>query len=154
MKKLHQVSLASLLVLFFLVSYAEASFEVKGKGISFTLWVAGKADTEKSSDEIVYLVDLENKIVTRTAVVNADIKNGIAAGLQMDNTVYDIVYDRQMTMLDLMQKDVKKPQRVIKAIGRAGSIDGFETVVIGEDFIITSSSKFDYFGLYYYKRIH
>ena len=78
---------------------------------------------------------------------------GIGAGLQTDNTVYDIVYDREMTMLDLMQKDVKKPQRVIKAIGRAGSIDGFGTVVIGEDFIITSSSKFDYFVLYYYKRI-
>lgn len=154
---MNKVSKIMVLLTPFIFSFtcqAHASFEVKGKGVSSTLWVSGEAETSKSNDEVIYLVDPEKKIVTRTAVVNVGIKDGIGAGLVTDHTVYDIVYDKEMTALDLMQKNVKKPQKVIKAIGRAGTIDGFETIVIGDDFIVTSNSKYDYFILYHYNRVY
>ena len=129
---------------------ANASFEVKAKGTSSVVWTGGKAMVEKSNDEVIYLVDPENKKITRPAVLNAGIKEGPLSGLQSDNTVYTIVHDADTLVT---RKDAtKRNQRIIKAIGQAGSTDGFETVVIGEDFVTTSSSKWDYFVLYFYKR--
>lgn len=127
-----------------------ASYEVKGEGVSSVVYGGGKAITSKSADQVVYVVDLENKKVIRTGVFNAGIKEGALAGLQADNTEYQIVYDVKE---DLVTRDRSvKPQHIIKAIGQTGALDGFETIVIGDDFITTSNSKFDYFVLYYYKR--
>jgi hypothetical protein len=83
-------------------------------------------------------------------VFNAGIKEGALAGLQADNTEYQIVYDIKEDMIT--RDEGGKPQHVIKAIGQTGALDGYETIVIGDDFITTSNSKFDYFVLYYYKR--
>jgi len=33
-------------------------------------------------------------------------------------------------------------------------VDGYEMIVIGEDFVTTVKSVFDYFVLYTYRRIH
>ncbi len=127
-----------------------ASYEVKGQGVTSVVYSGGKATTSKSADEVVYVVDLENKKVTRTGVFNAGIKEGLLAGLQADNTEYKIVYDVKE---DLVTRDKSaKSQHIIKAIGQTGALDGYETIVIGDDFITTSNSKFDYFVLYYYKR--
>ncbi len=128
-----------------------ASYEVKGKGVSYVMYSGGKATTSKSADEVVYVVDLDGKTVTRTGVFNAGIKEGVLAGLQADNTVYRIVYDQDKDLITRGRNE--KSQRIIKAIGQTGALDGYETIVIGEDFITTSNSKFDYFVLYYYKRI-
>ncbi|MCG2713435.1 MAG: hypothetical protein L6308_01125 [Candidatus Omnitrophica bacterium] len=133
-------------------STAFASYVVKGKGITSVMYIGGKAETSKCNDEVVYVVDLENKIVTRTGVFNADIKEGPVAGLQTDNTVYQIVYDVKEDAI-LRDKERSKPQHIIKAIGKCGFLEGYETIVIGDDFISTSKSAFDYFMLYYYKRI-
>ena len=140
--------------LFFIIlltcSTAFASYEIKGQGITSIVYSGGKAITSKSADEVVYVVDLENKKVTRIGVFNAGIKEGVFAGLQTDNTEYQIIYDVQE---DLITRDRSaKPQHIIKAIGQTGALDGYETIVIGDDFITTSNSKYDYFVLYYYKR--
>lgn len=132
-------------------SIAFAAYPVKGKGISSVFYGGGKAETSKCNDEVVYVVDLEQKKVTRTAIVNADIKEEPFSGLQTDNTEYQIVYvDNTLITRD---EDKGNLQHIIKAIGQTGSGDGIETIVIGEDFIMTSNSKFDYFVLYYYKRV-
>ena len=138
-----------LLALSLIYDVAYASYEVKGKGISSTVYSDGKCQTSKSQDEVIYIVDLDNKKVTRTAVLNAGIKDGTLAGMQADNTVYNIVHDDKLLMV--MSKK-NQNQRIVKAIGMAGLGDGFETIVIGEDFIDTANSKFDYFVLYHYKR--
>lgn len=127
---------------------AIASYEVKGKGISSSMYSDGKCETNKSRDEATYIVDLDSKTITRTSVLNADIKDGPFAGLQSDNTVYHIVYN---DISSVCMTEANKGKRIIKAIGQAGLGDGFETIVIGEDFIDTCNSKFDYFMLYHYK---
>lgn len=144
-----------IICLFFIISLAYsnafASYEVKGKGVSYVVYSGGKATTSKSADEVVYVVDLDGKTVTRTGVFNAGIKEGVLAGLQADNTVYRIVYDQDKDLITRGRNE--KSQHIIKAIGQTGTLDGYETIVIGDDFITTSNSKFDYFVLYYYKRI-
>lgn len=144
-----------IICLFFIISLtysnAFAAYQVKGKGISSVMYYGGKAETSKSSDEVVYIVDLEGKTVTRTGVFNSGIKEGVFAGLQADNTVYQIVYNKEDDLITRGKNE--KPQHIIKAIGKTGALDGYETIVIGDDFITTSNSKFDYFVLYYYKRI-
>lgn len=145
------------LLLFFsnlvISNIAFAAYEVKGKGVSALVWFPGEpSKTEASEDEVIYLVDSEKGIVTRTSILNASVKDGLGSGMHSDNTVYEIIYDKEMGILDLVGKEFKRPQRVIKAFGKAGTIDGFETIVIGEDFICTSASKYNYFVLNYYKR--
>lgn len=126
-----------------------APYEVKGQGVTSVVYSEGKAITNKSTDEVVYVVDLENKKITRTGVFNAGIKEGPLAGLQADNTVYQIVYNEDTLMTGRKKEGI---QPLIKAMGQTGMGDGYETIVIGKDFITTSNSKFDYFVLYYYKR--
>lgn len=92
----------------------------------------------------------KTKKLSEQEFFNAGIKEGALAGLQADNTEYKIVYDVKE---DLVTRDRNaKPQHIIKAIGQTEALDGYETIVIGDDFITTSNSKFDYFVLYYYKR--
>ena len=120
-------------------------FEVKGKCINSIVYSKGKITKSSGGDQVTYVVDIPSKTVTRTAVFNSGFKEGPFAGLQVDNTIYTIVLDEPENWLS--------KQRHIKAFGRTGALDGYETIVIGEDFIITSNSKEDYFVLYYYKRI-
>ena len=143
-------SVSLLLLSWILMLPVEAvAFEVKGKGVSSVVWLGGKANVSKCTDEVIYDVDPDNKTITRTAISNNDLKDNPLSGLQSDNTKYKIIYDSETL---ITRPKAKQGQRVIKAIGQAGMGDGFETIVIGEDFITTSSSKWDYFVLYYYDR--
>lgn len=138
-----------ILVIMLNCSTVMASYEVKGKAVSSTMYSEGICKTDKSKDEVTYMIDLDNNKITRTSVFNADIKDGPFAGMQPDNTVYHIVYNE---VPFITQGESNRGKTLIKAIGQTGAGDGFETIVIGEDFIDTCNSKFDYFMLYHYKR--
>ncbi len=139
------------------MSYQSAeAFEVKGEAISTTFCAQGHCETDTCSDEVIYEVDSENSTITRKAVVNRgkSVQGTSFGGLQADNTVYTIVYNDKTLIArkDNSGKSNPNMQQVIKAIGKTGTIDGFETIIIGEDFIHTSRSSADYFVIYYYKR--
>lgn len=119
-------------------------FEVRATAVDSTLYRRGKIDRDKPGDEVTYLVKLPEKTVTRTAVYNKNLPKESGGGLQSDNTVYTVIHDAADPLLE--------GQRIIKAVGQTGSLDGYETVVIGEDFVTTSRSSADYFVLYTYKR--
>lgn len=121
-------------------------FEVKATSLDSIFYRQGKIEKDRPGDEIVYQVNLSKGTVTRTAVYNKSVKDqsdSSLGGLQADNTVYQIVHNG---------KDLVTKQQLIKAIGQTGGIDGYETIVIGEDFVTTSRSTGDYFVLYHYKR--
>ncbi len=121
----------------------EGVFEVQGTILDSTFYRHGKIEKDKPGGEVVYQVNIPEKTVTRTAMYNATIPKETGGGLQSDNTIYTIVHDGV---------DLVTHQRLIKAIGQAALLDGYETIVIGEDFITTSRSSGDYFVLYSYKR--
>lgn len=130
------------------LSWAEENvFEVKATAVDSVFYRMGKIERDRSGDEVVYQVNLPQKTITRTAVYNKSVKEQMPGsslgGLESDNTVYQIVHDGI---------DLATHQRLLKAIGQAGSMDGYETVVVGEDFATTSRSAGDYFVLYSYKR--
>lgn len=124
----------------------EDVFEVKATAVDSVFYRMGKIEKDRPGDEVVYLVNLPQKTITRTAVYNKSIKeqmpNSPLGGLEADNTVYQVVYDNI---------DLAGGQRLIKAVGQPGH-DGYETIVVGEDFVTTSRSTGDYFVLYSYKR--
>ena len=145
------------LIVLITMSYQSAdAFEVKGKAISTTFCAQGHCDTDTCSDEVIYEVDLENSIITRKAIVNKgkSVQGTRFGGLQADNTVYTILYNDKTLIAreDNSGESTPGVQQVVKAIGKTGTIDGFEMVVIGEDFIHTSRSSSDYFVIYYYKK--
>ena len=123
---------------------AEDIFEVRATATDSTLYKIGKIEKDKPGDEVVYQVDVPNKTVTRTGVYNKNLPREQGGGLQSDNTTYAIVHDGLDPLLD--------GQRVIKAFGKTAPLDGYEILVIGEDFVTTSRSSVDYFALYSYKR--
>lgn len=145
-------------IIFLIVMSYQSSeaFEVKGKAISTTFCAQGHCETDTCSDEVIYEVNLENSTITRKAVLNKGktVQGTGFGGLQADNTVYNIVYNDKtlIAQKDNSGKSAPNMQQIIKAIGKTGTIDGFETVIIGEDFIHTSRSSADYFVIYYYKR--
>ena len=126
------------------ISQAEDAFEVKCIATDSTFYRRGKIEKDKVGDEVTYLVDITNGTVTRTAVYNKNLPQDQGGGLQSDNSVYKIVQDWHDPLLG---------QRVIKAIGQVAALGGYETIVIGEDFVTTAKSAADYFTLYTYKRI-
>lgn len=126
-----------------LSSIAEEVFEVRGVAINSIIY-DGKVDKSKGGDEVVYIVDVPAKTIRRTAVYNANIKDNELGGVQADDTVYTIVHDAPLALAN--------GQRVIKGFGRAGIIDGYELLVIGEEFITTARSTREYFVLYRYRR--
>lgn len=153
------MKLIKTLILIFILAIAHQSvgaFEVKGEAVSTTLCVQGKCETDACNDEVIYEVDTKSSKVIRKAVVNKGINHLPTSlrGLQVDNTIYNIVFDDK-TAIGHDEKSIPIPgsQRVIKAIGQTGWIDGFEIVVIGEYFIHTCRSSNDYFVIYYYKRV-
>lgn len=123
-------------------------FEVKGTAVNSILYNHGKVSRDTAGDEVIYLVNIPEGTVTRTAVFNRNIKDkdkdSWLGGIQSDNTVYKIFHDEPNGAL--------AGQHIIKAFGQAGVIDGYEMMVIGEDFVTTSRSTRDYFVLYHYKR--
>ena len=139
------------------ISHQSANaFEVKGEAISTTFCAQGHCETDTCSDEDIYEVYLENSTITRIVVVNSgkSVQGTSFGGLQADNAVYTIVYNDKTLIArkDNSGKSIPNMQQVITAIGKTGIIDGFEMVIIGEDFIHTSRSSADYFVIYYYKR--
>jgi hypothetical protein len=125
------------------VSFGDDIFEVKATIFDSTLYRHGKIEKDKPGGEVVYRVNLPEKTITRTAVYNETIPKDQGGGLQSDNTTYAIIHDG----LDLVTG-----QRLIKAFGQTALLDGYETIVIGEDFVTTSRSSGDYFAVYDYKR--
>lgn len=64
-----------ILLSWILISPAEAvGYEVKGKCVSSVVWLGGKAEVSKCSDEVIYDVDPDSKTIMRTAVSNNDLK--------------------------------------------------------------------------------
>jgi hypothetical protein len=133
----------------FILNYSAVAFEVKGVAVTTTLCEKGKCTSDPNNDEVIYEIDSEHSMIIRKAVINKSIKEGTLSGLQSDNTVYKIVYDN----MDSSTRTLFKQQRMIKAIGQTALSDGFETIVIGEDFVHTSRSSDHYFVIYYYKRV-
>ncbi|MBI4596818.1 MAG: hypothetical protein HY737_00260 [Candidatus Omnitrophica bacterium] len=127
------------------VAWAEDVFEVKCVATDSTFYRRGKIEKDKAGDEVTYLVNISKGTVTRTAVYNKNLPQDQGGGLQSDNSTYQIVQDWHDPLLK---------QRVIKAIGQVAAFGGYETIVIGEDFVTTSKSATDYFTLYTYKRIN
>ncbi len=144
MKKCAFLMMGFLFVLFAALTVAaEDVFEAKGTITDSTFYRSGKIEKDKPGGEVVYQVNVPKRIVTRIAVYNTTLPQDQGGGLQSDNTVYNIAHDFV---------DVVSGQRLIKAVGQTGIMDGYETIVIGEDFITTSRSSSDYFVLYSYKR--
>lgn len=87
-------------------SMRPSQFTVKGVALYTTLCREGKCETSKSSDEVVYEVDLSEETFTRKAVVNSG--KGVLSGLQADNTKYMIVfYGRSLLLFDKSEKLMK-----------------------------------------------
>ena len=124
--------------------HAEDVFEVKCVATDSTFYRRGRIEKDKAGDEVTYLVNVSNGTVTRTAVYDKNLPQDQGGGLQSDNSVYQIVQDWHDPLLG---------QRVIRAIGQVAAVGGYETIVIGEDFVTTSKSTVDYFTLYTYRRI-
>ena len=126
------------------VSSAEDVFEVKCVATDSTFYRRGEIAKDKAGDEVTYLVNTSKGTVTRTAVYNKNLPQDQGGGLS-DDSVYQIVQDWHDPLLG---------QRVIKAVGQVAALGGYETIVIGEDFVTTAKSAVDYFVLYTYKRIN
>lgn len=120
-------------------------FEVKAKAVDKIYYQNGKVEKEAwKGDEVTYLVNLPKNLITRTAVYNANMKDDILGGLQSDASEYTIVHNEGPGL------GVK--QHLIKAFGKVGAIDGYETIIIGQDFVTTSRTSGTYFALMHYNR--
>ena len=135
-------------ILWFLTASANdswAGYEVKGKCVGSSIFfVEGKTEKEPCSDEVIYDVMPEEGKIIRKAVISG------GAGLQADNSEYQIIYDNPATLIPRNGKGVT--QHVVKGFGQVAAMGGYEIVVIGDDFITTAKSAMNYFTLYYYKR--
>lgn len=125
----------------------------------------GKCIQYKGEFQVNFIVDEVNNLVTRTKVINFRTKL-----VTEDGSQYQVVYN-QPTIIgmeyfwlrnptgilgSILQGLDKNPktinQKIIKAVGQVGTVDGFETIVIGEDFVIQSRSTLDYFVVVSSKR--
>lgn len=94
---------------------ADDTFEVKGVAASSIIFADGKVEkSEHEKDQVTYLVDIPRGIVTRTAVYNEGIKEGVLAGLQSDNSEYTIIHDEPPNLFT--------NQRLIKAFGKVAAM--------------------------------
>lgn len=124
------------------------SFEVQATSTNAYFIDEGKVKEEDTGDQVVYFVDLPNKTVKRMAVYYAQKKKKkgetvVSAGLHAQPLNYAVVH---------YQFDFMKKQRLIKALAQTQNDDGFETLVIGEDFVASSVSTKGYFTVTYYER--
>jgi hypothetical protein len=119
-------------------------FEVRARATSSMFYKDGRAARNVPGDEVVYLVDLQQRTITRTAFYNRSLDASMGGGLQTDQTTYTIVHEGLDPISGL---------RVIKAFGRTARTDGYELLVIGERFVESSRSTGDYFVLHHYDRL-
>ena len=127
-----------------LLAFGSDVFEVRATSTDATFYRRGKIEKDKVGEEVVYQVDIPSKTITRAALYNKNLPREQGGGLQSDNTVYTIMSDKLDPLVG--------GQRIIKAFGKVALLDGYETIVIGEDFVTTSRSSVDYFVLFSYKR--
>ena len=125
------------------------TFDVKAVSTHSYFIDEGKVKEEDTGDQVVYFVDLPNKKVKRIAVYYAQKKkkkgeNVIASGLHANAIEYAVVHYK----FDFMRNQI-----LIKALAQTQNEDGFETLVIGEDFVASSVSTKGYFTVTYYDRI-
>ena len=68
--------------------YGEEIFEVKATAVNSVIYGRGKIEKDSSGSQVVYVVNIPEKRVTRTAVYNAGPKDAPGVGLESDNTIY------------------------------------------------------------------
>lgn len=165
--KVKFVAFSVLLLLFSLcfVVKAFAEYEVVCREVKSYFIAEGKSQYSKSMYELHFTIDEENKLITRTKVINLKTNE-----VSEDNSQYRIFHNQVgllgyeylgirnpsgvigfiLQILDKKPKRIK--QKIIKAFGQVGLIDGYEILVIGEDFVSQSKSTLDYFVVVYSKR--
>ncbi len=124
------------------------SFDVRATSTDSYFIDGDKVKKEDAGDQVVYFVDLPNKKVKRVAIYYAQKKKKkgeavVASGLYTEPVEYAVVH---------YKFDFMKNQLLIKALAQTQNEDGFETLVIGEDFVASSISTKGYFTLTYYER--
>ena len=122
------------------------SFEVHATSVISYFIDGKKVKKRNGGDQIIYFVDLPNKVVKRIAVYYARKKKdeAILPGLYAKPLEYSLISYKH---------DFMKDQLIIKAMAQTeGADDGFETLVIGEDFAASSVSARGYFTVTYYER--
>lgn len=125
------------------------SFDVRATSTASYFIDGDKVREEAAGDQAVYFVDLPNKKVTRVAVYYAQKKKKkgeaiVASGLHAEPMEYAVVY---------YKFDFMRDQVLIKALAQTQNNDGFETLVIGEDFVASSVSTKGYFTVTNYERM-
>ena len=127
--------------------YSEQSrqvYEVRARASDSLFFKDGHVARNAPGDEAIYVVDLPRRKVVRTAFYNRSLDPSLGGGIQTDQTVYTIVHDGV---------DPVSGQHVIKAFGRTARADGYELLVIGDEFVESSRSTADYFVLHHYDRL-
>jgi len=124
------------------------SFDVRATSTASYFIDGDKVKEEDAGDQVVYFVDLPNKIVKRVAVYYAQKKKKkgeavVASGLHAEPIEYAVVH---------YKFDFMRDQLLIKALAQTQNNDGFETLVIGEDFVASSVSTKGYFTVTNYER--
>ncbi len=125
-----------------------AEYEVVCREVNSLFIWGGKSINERGQYELHFTVNEENNSITRTKVINLK-----TSEISEDNSQYKIFHN-QVELLGyeyfgisnpagfvgfifkILNKNPKRiEQRVIKAVGQVGIIDGYEILVIGEDFV-------------------
>lgn len=124
------------------------SFDVRATSTASYFIDGDRVKEEPSGDQVVYYVDLPNKTVRRVAVYYAQKKKKkgeaiVASGLHAEPIDYAVVH---------YKFDFMRDQVLIKALAQTQNNDGFETLVIGEDFVASSVSTKGYFTVTNYER--
>jgi len=124
------------------------SFDVRATSTAAYFIDGDKVREEASGDQVVYYVDLPNKTIKRVAVYYAQKKKKkgetvVASGLHAEPIDYAVVH---------YKFDFMRDQVLIKALAQTQNNDGFETLVIGEDFVASSVSTKGYFTVTNYER--
>jgi len=124
------------------------SFEVRATSTASYFIDGDKIKEEDAGDQVVYFVDLPNKTVKRIAVYYAQKKKKkgepvVASGLHAEPIDYAVVH---------YKFDFMRDQILVKALAQTQNNDGFETLVIGEDFVASSVSTKGYFTVTNYER--
>ncbi len=122
------------------------TFDVRAEAVQSYFIDGDKIKKTGGGDQAIYFVDLPNKIIKRVAVYYARKKKSekILPGLYSKPQEYTLISYKH---------DFMKDQLIVKAMAQTeGDDDGFETLVIGEDFVASSISAKGYFTVTYYDR--
>ena len=122
----------------------EQTLEIKGVSQTSYTFDAGELKRNKGGDRITFFVNMPEKIIRRESFYRSPSGKNTRPLNTQKPIVYDIVYQG---------RDPFKKQFIVKAIGKTEDADGFETVVIGEDFIAISRAIEGYFEIYQFKRM-